>query len=135
MGILTSLRIGQETATSKWLLETVVVRNEVTGTVYTFPSGRWFGRGVDDESIERLLIGELVPRVVESEGGSRENTLERFRTPPRTRSPSVTRIELKPAEIQHMLGNCVNAIVKWHYKPTRDRDASSLTKLLCGEGE
>lgn len=35
LGILTSLRIGQETATSKWLLETVVVRNEVTGTVYT----------------------------------------------------------------------------------------------------
>lgn len=76
-----------------------------------------------------------MPRVVESEGGSRENTLERFRTPPRNRSPSVTRIELKPAEIQHMLGNCVNAIVKWHYKPARDRDASTLTKLLCGEGE
>lgn len=102
---------------------------------FRFPSGRWFGRGVDDESIERLLIGELVPRIVETESGSRENTLERFRTPPRTRSPSVTRIELKPAEIQHMLGNCVNAIVKWHYKPTRDRDASSLTKLLCGEGK
>lgn len=110
---------------------------EATGlhTLFRFPSGRWFGRGVDDESIERLLIGELVPRIVESEGGSRENTLERFRTPPRNRSPSVTRIELKPAEIQHMLGNCVNAIVKWHYKPARDRDASTLTKLLCGEGK
>lgn len=32
-----------------------------------------------------------------------------------------------------MLGNCVNAIVKWHYRPSRDRDASSLTNLLCGE--
>lgn len=99
-----------------------------------FPSGRWLGRGIDDESIERLLIGELIPRVVESENGSRENTLERYRTPPRTRSPSVTRIEVKPVEIQHSLGNCVNSIVKWYYKPARDRDASTLTKLLCGEG-
>lgn len=32
-----------------------------------------------------------------------------------------------------MLGDCVNAIVKWHYRPTRERDASSLTNLLCGE--
>lgn len=78
------------------------------------------------------MIAEIVPRIVEGEN-SRENTLERLRTPPRTRSPSVTRIEYKPAEIQHALGNCVNAIVKWHYKPTRDRDTSSLTKLLCGE--
>lgn len=134
LGILTSLRIGQDNPTSKWLLEMVIVRNEVTGTVYKLPSGRWFGRGIDDESIERLLIAEIVPRIVEGEN-SRENTLERLRTPPRTRSPSVTRIEYKPAEIQHALGNCVNAIVKWHYKPARDRDASSLTKLLCGEGK
>uniref|UniRef100_A0A336KT57 CSON010862 protein n=1 Tax=Culicoides sonorensis TaxID=179676 RepID=A0A336KT57_CULSO len=132
LGIITSLRIGQDNPTSKWLLEVVVVRNEVTGTVYSFPSGRWLGRGIDDESIERLLIAEIVPRIVEGEN-SRENTLERLRTPPRTRSPSITRIEYKPAEIQHALGNCVNAIVKWHYKPTRDRDTSSLTKLLCGE--
>uniref|UniRef100_A0A182J8D9 Uncharacterized protein n=1 Tax=Anopheles atroparvus TaxID=41427 RepID=A0A182J8D9_ANOAO len=130
LGILTSLRIGHDDTgmSSKWLVEHVVVRNEVTGHTYKFPCGRWLGRGIDDGSIERLLIGQLVPRTVDS-----EELVEACRTPPRTRSPSIQRPEVRPSDIQHMLGNCVNAIVKWHYRPSRDRDASSLTNLLCGE--
>ncbi|XP_058055954.1 DENN domain-containing protein 5A [Anopheles bellator] len=130
LGILTSLRVGHDDTgmSSKWLVEHVVVRNEVTGHTYKFPCGRWLGRGIDDGSIERLLIGQLVPRTVDS-----EELVEACRTPPRTRSPSIQRPEVRPSDIQHMLGNCVNAIVKWHYRPSRDRDASSLTNLLCGE--
>lgn len=30
-------------------------------------------------------------------------------------------------------GDCVNAIVKWHYQSKRDKDANSLSVLLCGE--
>jgi hypothetical protein len=86
------------------------------------------GRGIDDGSIERLLIGQLVPRTVDS-----EELVEACRTPPRTRSPSVHRPEIRPQDIQHLVGDCVNAIVKWHYRPSRERDASSLTNLLCGE--
>ncbi|XP_021707931.1 DENN domain-containing protein 5A isoform X2 [Aedes aegypti] len=130
LGILTSLRIGHDDTgmSSKWLVEHVVIRNEVTGHTYKFPCGRWLGRGIDDGSIERLLIGQLVPRTVDS-----EELVEACRTPPRTRSPSIQRPEVRPSDIQHMLGDCVNAIVKWHYRPTRERDASSLTNLLCGE--
>uniref|UniRef100_A0A8W7PUU3 UDENN domain-containing protein n=1 Tax=Anopheles coluzzii TaxID=1518534 RepID=A0A8W7PUU3_ANOCL len=112
LGILTSLRIGHDD----------------TGMSSKFPCGRWLGRGIDDGSIERLLIGQLVPRTVDS-----EELVEACRTPPRTRSPSIQRPEVRPSDIQHMLGDCVNAIVKWHYRPSRDRDASSLTNLLCGE--
>ncbi|XP_053684603.1 DENN domain-containing protein 5B [Sabethes cyaneus] len=130
LGILTSLRVGHDDTgmSSKWLVEHVVVRNEVTGHTYKFPCGRWLGRGIDDGSIERLLVGQLVPRTVDS-----EELVEACRTPPRTRSPSIQRPEVRPSDIQHMLGDCVNAIVKWHYRPSRERDASSLTNLLCGE--
>ncbi|XP_065078318.1 DENN domain-containing protein 5B isoform X3 [Ochlerotatus camptorhynchus] len=130
LGILTSLRVGHDDTgmSSKWLVEHVVVRNEVTGHTYKFPCGRWLGRGIDDGSIERLLIGQLIPRTVDS-----EELVEACRTPPRTRSPSIQRPEVRPSDIQHMLGDCVNAIVKWHYRPSRERDASSLTNLLCGE--
>lgn len=93
-----------------------------------FPCGRWLGRGIDDGSTERLLVGQLVPRTVDS-----EELVEACRTPPRARSPSLHRPEIRPADIQHQLGNCVNAIVKWHYRPSRDRDTGSLTTLLCGE--
>lgn len=32
-----------------------------------------------------------------------------------------------------MIGDCVNTIIKWHYRPSRERDTHSLTNLLCGE--
>lgn len=95
---------------------------------YRFPCGRWLGRGIDDGSIERLLVGQFVPRSTDN-----DDLIEACKTPPRTRSPSVHRAELKPSEIQHMVGDCVNAIVKWHYRPSRERDTHSLTNLLCGE--
>lgn len=132
------------------MIEHVVVRNEVTGhtykyvilgvsrilwiinenliTVGRFPCGRWLGRGVDDGSTERLLVGQLVPRTVDN-----EELVETCRTPPRARSPSLHRLEIRPTDIQHMLGDCVNAIVKWHFRQNRERDTVSLTKLLCGE--
>lgn len=40
-----------------------MVRNEVTGQTYRFNCGRWFGRGVDDGSLERLLVAEILPQV------------------------------------------------------------------------
>lgn len=132
LGILTTLRIGiidSNGQSNKWMVEHVVVRNEASGHTYKFPCGRWLGRGIDDGSTERLLVGQLVPRTVDS-----EELVEACRTPPRARSPSVHRVEVRPSDIQHLLGDCVNAIVKWHYRPSRDRDAGSLTTLLCGEG-
>lgn len=58
LGILTTLRIGHDGAgvTPNILIEHVLVRNEVTGQCYRYPSGRWLGKGVDDGSSERLLF-------------------------------------------------------------------------------
>ncbi|XP_044737255.1 DENN domain-containing protein 5B isoform X2 [Chrysoperla carnea] len=130
LGVLTTMRIGHDNSGlwTKWMVEHVVVRNEVTGHTYKFPCGRWLGRGIDDGSTERLLVASLVPRHVDS-----DELVQSCKTPPRCRSPSVTRPELRPSEIQHLIGDCVNRIVKWHYRKRSDKN-SSLTALLCGEG-
>ncbi|XP_066992829.2 DENN domain-containing protein 5B [Anabrus simplex] len=134
LGILTTLRIGHDNSgpSPKWMVEHVVVRNEVTGHTYKFPCGRWLGRGIDDGSTERLLVGELVPQHIDS-----EELVESCRTPPRCRSPSVPRrpSETRPSipDIQRMLGDAVNNIVKFYYRRKHEKDRSTLTLLLCGE--
>ncbi|XP_037943215.1 DENN domain-containing protein 5B isoform X2 [Teleopsis dalmanni] len=131
LGLLTTMRIGHDNsgASSKWLVEHIVMRNEVTGHTYKFPCGRWLGKGVDDDSTERLLVGQRA-----STNAKNSELVQANHTPPRTRSPSVQRPEMiPPSEIQHQLGNCVNVIVKWHYKPSRTRDVGTLTNLLCGD--
>ncbi|XP_061422825.1 DENN domain-containing protein 5B-like isoform X1 [Lethenteron reissneri] len=62
LGRLTTVQIGHDNAglLTKWLVECVMVRNEITGHLYRFPCGRWIGRGVDDGSLERILVGEVV---------------------------------------------------------------------------
>ncbi|XP_063989212.1 DENN domain-containing protein 5B isoform X5 [Diachasmimorpha longicaudata] len=130
LGVLSTLRIGHDNTglSPKWMVEHVVVRNEVTGHTFKFPCGRWLGRGIDDGSTERLLVGALVPRSIDS-----DELVETCSTPPRCRSPSIPRRPtLSPDELQHMLGEAVNAIVKFHYR--RDPQDGSLTALLCGEG-
>ncbi|XP_058788687.1 DENN domain-containing protein 5B isoform X1 [Phymastichus coffea] len=130
LGVLSTLRIGHDnTGTSpKWMVEHVVVRNEVTGHTFKFPCGRWLGRGIDDGSTERLLVGALVPKNVDN-----EELVETCSTPPRCRSPSIPRRpSMSHDELKQMLGEAVNAIVKFHYR--KDIQESSLTTLLVGEG-
>ncbi|XP_043799696.1 DENN domain-containing protein 5A isoform X2 [Apis laboriosa] len=127
LGVLSTLRIGHDNTglSPKWMVEYVVIRNEVTGHTFKFPCGRWLGKGIDDGSTERLLVGALVPRNI-------EELVESCSTPPRCRSPSIPRRPiLSQVELQHMLGESVNAIVKFHYR--RECQDGSLTALLCGE--
>ncbi|XP_013174914.1 PREDICTED: DENN domain-containing protein 5A [Papilio xuthus] len=124
LGILSTLRIGHDNSglSPRWLLDQVFVRNEVTGHTYTFPCNRWLGTGVDDGSTERLVVAARI----------------RGERSPRTPAPlsaalSPTTTHLSTSTIQHMIGDCVNAIVKWHYQSKRDKDANSLSVLLCGD--
>ena len=39
------------------------IRNEFTGHCFKFQCGRWLGKGIDDGSIERYLVGNLVPGI------------------------------------------------------------------------
>ncbi|KAF5302317.1 hypothetical protein FQA39_LY10356 [Lamprigera yunnana] len=135
LGVLTTLRIGHDNTglSAKWMIDHILVRNEVTGHTYKFPCGRWLGKGVDDGSTERLLVGSLMRKQVEGEEISTIKTGAGVHTLPRCRSPGPPRpIELKPSQIQHMLGDCVNRIVKWHYRRGSERH-TTLTALLCGE--
>ncbi|XP_046341976.1 DENN domain-containing protein 5B-like isoform X2 [Haliotis rufescens] len=131
LGVLTTLRIGHDNSgmTPRWLVEYVLVRNEISGHTYRFQCGRWLGKGVDDGSIERLLVAELVHQTSEV-----DDTVTCY-TPPRNRSPSSPRKNcdqgLSIPELQENLGHAVNNLVKYFYKPEKER--GNLTFLLCGD--
>ncbi|VDO28728.1 unnamed protein product, partial [Onchocerca flexuosa] len=99
LGILSTLRIGHGNlnvsngASPKWFLDYILVRNEITGQSYRFNCGRWFGKGIDDGSLERLLVAEKEPQIglnERIEECSSERVIKaslKSRTPPRSRSP------------------------------------------------
>ncbi|XP_043915047.1 DENN domain-containing protein 5A isoform X2 [Protopterus annectens] len=136
LGKLTTVQLGHDNSGlyAKWLVECVMVRNEITGHAYKFPCGRWLGKGVDDGSLERILVGELASYSAEVD--------ERpCRTPPMQQSPSMirrlvtispnSRPKLNTGQIQESVGEAINGIVKHFHKPEKER--GSLTLLLCGE--
>uniref|UniRef100_A0A5F9C307 DENN domain containing 5B n=1 Tax=Oryctolagus cuniculus TaxID=9986 RepID=A0A5F9C307_RABIT len=138
LGKLTTVQIGHDNSglLAKWLVDCVMVRNEITGHTYRFPCGRWLGKGIDDGSLERILIGELMT------SASDEDLVKQCRTPPQQKSPtaarrlSITSLTGKPTkpsagQIQEGIGEAVNNIVKHFHKPEKER--GSLTVLLCGE--
>jgi len=129
--LLTTLHIGHDNSgvSPKWIVDYLIVRNEVTGHAIKFPCGRWLARDADDGSVERLLVGEPVF------DGEEVFPECRLKTPPRARSPSIPRRSyehrMNVSDIQQFLGDSVNSIVKYHFKSERER--GSLTVLLCGE--
>ncbi|XP_069756440.1 DENN domain-containing protein 5A isoform X4 [Narcine bancroftii] len=136
LGKLTTVLIGHDNSGlyAKWLVDCVVVRNEITGHAYKFPCGRWLGKGVDDGSLERILVGELA-------SATQETDERHCRTPPMQQSPSMirrfvnitptNRPKLNTGQIQESVGEAINGIVKHFHKP--DKERGSLTLLLCGE--
>ncbi|XP_069013066.1 DENN domain-containing protein 5B-like [Embiotoca jacksoni] len=138
LGKLTTVQLGHDNAglLAKWLVDCVMVRNEITGHTYRFPCGRWLGKGVDDGSLERVLIGELAPPSAEEDCGRGCRTPPLQRSPSQTRRISITSLSgraSKPtsAQIQEAIGEAVNNIIKHFHKPEKER--GSLTVLLCGE--
>ncbi|KFD54540.1 hypothetical protein M513_04687 [Trichuris suis] len=135
LGVLSTLRIGQDLSNAsssssvKWYLEHAIIRDQVTGRTYKlqFSCGRWFGREMDDGSLERLLIAEPLPLSI-SNG---------IKSPQRSRSPCSPRRQRcdNPRKliqlVQQQIGDAVNRIVK-HFYPC-DNEHTSLTHLLCGE--
>ncbi|XP_031755740.1 DENN domain-containing protein 5A isoform X2 [Xenopus tropicalis] len=136
LGKLTTVQIGHDNSGlyAKWLVEYVMVRNEITGHTYKFPCGRWLGKGMDDGSLERVLVGDLLTSSTDTEE-------KPCRTPPLQHSPSMirrlvaispnSRPKLNTGQIQEAIGEAVNGIVKHFHKPEKER--GSLTLLLCGE--
>lgn len=168
LGILTTLRIGidatQNTSTlsmsTKWHLDCVWVRNEMTGHSYKFPCNRWLGRGIDDGSVERLLIGQHVKsnndpmdEQFNSLGsisdkspnihGKNVNSSPASMNESFSSNTSTDKVATEdPNEIQNNLSDSVNKIVKWFYRRHRrvqngadtSSDGAALTNMLCGDG-
>ncbi|XP_051546794.1 DENN domain-containing protein 5B isoform X3 [Myxocyprinus asiaticus] len=139
LGKLTTVQLGHDNSgfLAKWLVDCVMVRNEISGHTYKFPCGRWLGKGVDDGSLERVLIGEFVVPCNDDEGGRGSKTPPLQRSPSQIRRISITSLTgrgNKPTtvQIQESIGEAVNNILKHFHKPEKER--GSLTVLLCGEG-
>uniref|UniRef100_A0AAQ4R2Y9 DENN domain containing 5B n=1 Tax=Gasterosteus aculeatus aculeatus TaxID=481459 RepID=A0AAQ4R2Y9_GASAC len=132
LGRLSMLQLGQENSglLAKCLIDSVMVYNEVTGHTYKFPCGRWLGKGVGDDSLERVLIGQLV--LPEGE----EDAARWTGTPPEPASPSqsVRAVlgSLGSRTIHEDMREAANNLVKHFHKPEQER--GNLTVLLCGEG-
>ncbi|CRK94524.1 CLUMA_CG008027, isoform B [Clunio marinus] len=169
LGILRTLRIGIDgtqntstlTSSTKLHLDCVWIRNEITGHAYKFSCNRWLGRGIDDGSMERLLIGQLIRPTtdpMDDQCGTFNSLPDKsfnVINKPTNSSPasmtdsfisnsnSMGNEEKKdPNEIQNGLSDSVNKIVKWFYRHQKrlmsgvdcSHDMSVLTNLLCGEG-
>lgn len=167
LGILRTMRIGIDasqhtstlTSSTKLHLDCVWIRNEISGHAYKFPCNRWLGRGIDDGSMERLLIGQFIRPTTDP----MDDQCGNVGPLPTERSPSIvnklpnsspasmtdsfissTGNEEKkdPNEIQNALSDSVNKIVKWFYRHQKrlmsgvdcSSDMSVLTNLLCGDG-
>jgi DENN domain-containing protein 5 len=141
-------------------LDCVWIRNEITGHAFKFPCNRWLGRGIDDGSMERLLIGTLIRPTTDPmddqcgfSNGMPDKSPNVVHKPPHSTPTSMTDsfINLNssgneekkdPNEIQNGLSDSVNKIVKWFYRHQRrlisgvdcSNDMAALTNLLCGDG-
>lgn len=119
----------------------------------------WFGQGIDDSrwfgngcdvSLERLLVAEPVyeddntdiafgtapsspaKTVRRRRGSSRSHTPQRERSPSLNRGhDSAPNRKTRITEIQQVLGEAVNALVKYFYSEKHVK--SELAYLLCGE--
>ncbi|XP_078529899.1 DENN domain-containing protein 5B isoform X2 [Lissotriton helveticus] len=138
LGKLTTVQIGHDNSglLAKWHVDCVMVRNEISGHTYKFPCGRWLGKGVDDGSLERILIGELIIPTSEEDLGKQSRTPPQQKSPTMNRRLSITSLTGKSpkpnsGQIQEGIGEAVNNIVKHFHKPEKER--GSLTILLCGE--
>uniref|UniRef100_A0A914XTZ6 Uncharacterized protein n=1 Tax=Panagrolaimus superbus TaxID=310955 RepID=A0A914XTZ6_9BILA len=79
LGVLSTLRIGhtlhqKSSNPTKWYLDYIIVRNNITAQTFRFNCGRWFGRGVDDGALERLLVAEVLPRESPKSDGTSSTT-------------------------------------------------------------
>lgn len=125
LGVLTGMIIGHDNAglLPKWLVEFIIVRNEVTGHAYSMPCGRWLGKTVDDGSTQRLLLAKSIPLSTDLNNFLRDYTATQA-------SSTLENLH----SLHEMAGQAVNAIVKLFHRPSHERiPPRAMTVLLCGE--
>ncbi|CAH8665325.1 unnamed protein product [Schistosoma rodhaini] len=149
LGLLSTLQIGHDNTGSapKWFIEFIIVHNRVTNHFYLFPCYHWFGLGVEDDALERILIGEQIriasndpyllfttPLALSSDPTECLQTL-----PNRCLSPSLSRRNsdqrnLNSIIVHERVANAVNCLLKFFCKTNNTNTmTTSLTSLWCGE--
>uniref|UniRef100_A0A3Q3X565 DENN domain containing 5B n=1 Tax=Mola mola TaxID=94237 RepID=A0A3Q3X565_MOLML len=134
LGRLSTLQLGQENSglLAKCLIDCVMVYNEITGHIYKFPCGRWLGKGVGDDSLERVLIGQLVSPGAEEDAGRWTGTPPELASPSQSVRMVLGALGMLSTEVQEDVREAANNLVKHFHKPEQER--GNLTVLLCGEG-
>lgn len=103
---------------SKVYVEQCFIRNNVTNCLYKFECDKWFGKNIADNSIERLLIGQIVTGSINDHLKKSSNHLRSSSIGRNwTRSSEVTSKEEKYSadDLQAMVGESVNQIIKFYY--------------------
>ncbi|VUZ52515.1 unnamed protein product, partial [Hymenolepis diminuta] len=144
LGILNTLLIGHDNAgfSPNMFVEVVIVVTPLTNHAYLFPCGHWLGRGVEDNSCERLLIGQIaqvtkqgtvvIPRSMIKSPVENEDITSITATPV-TRLYSDTILDPATSAILDRLANAVNRLAK-HFACTGQTESlMSLSALLCGK--
>lgn len=140
LGTLSTVQIGHDNhgSSPKWFIEFVIVRNAITNQLYLFPCYHWFGLGVEDDALERVLIGEQVrlapgdPHLLFTAPPTESIDLVP-NLPNRCLSPSVSRRGCMNAFLIHdRVANAINRLLKYFCKVNRHH-VMSLTFLWCGE--
>ncbi|KAK4475699.1 hypothetical protein MN116_000965 [Schistosoma mekongi] len=145
LGLLSTIQIGHDNSGSapKWFIEFILVYNRTTNHLYLFPCCHWFGLGIEDDALERVLIGEQIriasndPRLLFTSPSS--DPIECSQNlPNRCSSPSLSRRNsdrknLSAVMIHERVASAVNRLLKFFCKTSRTNATTSLTSLWCGE--
>lgn len=133
LGVLTGVLLGHDNSGMwpKWLIDFVVIRNDITGQAFHLPCYRWLARNIDDGSIQRLLLADAVPL---------ETDLNQFLCDVINSSDCKTALlaSASPQSIptiqllQENLGQSVNSIVKHFHRSSNTKRCSAFARLICG---
>ncbi|GAA54555.1 DENN domain-containing protein 5B, partial [Clonorchis sinensis] len=133
LGLISTIQLGHDNAgpTPKWFIEFVLVYSAITNHLYYFPCGHWIGRGVEDDALMRILIGERIHL-------ADRDTHQVQRPPNRCQSPSLTRrvsdnSNMSAMVIHEQVANAVNQLLKYFCKTVPRQNVTGLTSLWCGD--
>ncbi|CAL8076198.1 unnamed protein product [Calicophoron daubneyi] len=144
LGLLSTVQLGHDNSgpNPKWYVEFVLIYSSVTNHLYMFPCCRWFGRGIDDDGLERVLVGEPIrlgnhdPHLIFT-GISSDPAESVQKLPNRCHSPALVRRfmenrNLSAMAIHEQVASAINRLLKYFCKTGR-QNVSSLAWLWCGD--
>nr|CAH8869258.1 unnamed protein product [Trichobilharzia regenti] len=146
LGLLSTIQVGHDNSGSapKWFIEFILVYNRMTNHLYLFPCYHWFGLGIEDDALERVLVGEQI-RIASNDphllftAPPQSDPIECIQNlPNRCLSPSLSRRNsdhknLSAVVIHERVAGAVNRLLKYFCKVNRSNTTTSLTSLWCGE--